>query len=412
MSKILITADRVIAGPADRPIADGAVLVDVDSGVIAAVGSAAELEASVDARVPRLRSPGATLLPGMMDCHVHLAFDAGPDLVSAVVDATPDELAAAMADRARQLLAAGVTTVRDLGDRGGLAVALRDSIASETAASEAAASGAVAGPRIVTATAPITSRGGHCGFLGGEVTTDEEIRERIARNAAAGADLIKVMASGGALTPGGPRMWEPQFTPDQLRLIVREAAHHGLGVAAHAHGTETIGQCVDAGVRTIEHCSWRTAEGIVYDPEVTRRIVDNDVSVCRCVSGDWQLFLKQMGPERAQQMIESIGEMREAGVRFIAGTDAGVPGARFGDYVGMLEFFASIGFGNTEILDMATVNAAHALGLGDAGVLAPGRRADLIVVDGDPVAELDALRRIRHVFAAGRLADRTGPDNG
>ncbi|GAA2259612.1 amidohydrolase family protein [Streptomyces amakusaensis] len=392
MSKILITADRVIAGPANQLIADGAVLVDADSGVIAAVGPAAELDASVDAQVPRLRCPGATLMPGMMDCHVHLAFDAGPDLVSAVVDATPGELSAAMADRARQLLAAGVTTARDLGDRGGLAVALRDSIAS----------GAVAGPRIVTATAPITSRGGHCGFLGGEVTTDEEIREQIARNAAAGADLIKVMASGGALTPGGPRMWEPQFTPDRLRLIVREAAHHGLGVAAHAHGTETIAECVDAGVRTIEHCSWRTAEGIVYDPEVTRRIVDNDVSVCRCVSGDWRLFLKQMGPERAQQMVESIGEMREAGVRFIAGTDAGVPGARFGDYVGMLEFFASIGFGNTEILDMATVNAAHALGLADAGVLAPGRRADLIVVDGDPSAELDALRRIRHVFAAGR----------
>lgn len=157
-----------------------------------------------------------------------------------------------------------------------------------------------------------------------------------------------------------------------------------------------------AGVRTIEHCSWRTAEGIVYDPAITRRIVDNDVSVCRCVSGDWQLFLEQMGPERSKAMVEVIQEMREAGVRFIAGTDAGVPGARFGDYVGMLEFFASLGFEYGEIIDMATVNPAHALGLSDTGVLAPGMRADLIVVDGDPLTELGALRRIRHIFAAGR----------
>lgn len=391
MNEVLITADLVIAGPANHLTVDGAVLIE--SGVVVAVGTAAELEASVDTQVARLRCPGATVLPGMVDCHVHLAFDAGADPVSAVMNADPGELSTAMAKRAQLLLAAGVTTVRDLGDRDGLTVALRSSIDS----------GALLGPRIVAATAPLTSHGGHCGFLGGEVTTDDDIRAQIAHNAAIGANVIKVMASGGALTPNGPRMWEAQFTPRQLRLIVEEAALHGLGVAAHAHGTETIGHCVAAGVRTIEHCSWRTAEGIVYDPTITQQIVDNNVSVCRCVSGDWQLFLEQMGPERAKAMAELIQEMREAGVQFIAGTDAGVPGARFGDYVGMLEFFSSLGFGHTEILDMATVNAARALGLDDAGVLAPGMRADLVIVDGNPLTELGVLRQIRHVFTAGHL---------
>ncbi|MGP3998635.1 amidohydrolase family protein [Streptomyces sp. 8N706] len=390
MDKVLITADRVIAGPAVRVIGDGAVLLD--SGVITAVGTAAELDTSVDPGVARLRCPGATVMPGLIDCHVHLAFDAGPDPIGAVTHAAPDELAAAMGRRAEQLTAAGVTTVRDLGDRDALTVTLRAAIES----------GATRGPRLVVATAPLTSRGGHCGFLGGEVTTDDDIRVRIARNAAAGADLIKVMASGGALTPSGPRMWESQFTPDQLRLIVEEADRYGLPVAAHAHGTDAIAHCVAAGVRTLEHCSWRTADGTVHDLEVTRRIVENDIAVCRCVSGDWRLFLEQLGPQRADAMTEVIRTMREAGVRFIAGTDAGVPGARFGDYVGMLEFFGSLGFSHAEILDMATVNSAHALGLTDTGALAPGMRADLIVVDGDPRTEWDALRRIRHVFTAGR----------
>ncbi|MEV6315411.1 amidohydrolase family protein [Streptomyces sp. NPDC051776] len=228
------------------------------------------------------------------------------------------------------------------------------------------------------------------------------MRARIARNAEAGADLIKVMASGGAITPTGPRMWQSQFTPAQLRLIVEESERHGLPVAAHAHGTEAIAHCVDAGVRTLEHCSWRTADGVVYDPETTRRIVESDVAVCRCVSGNWPLFLEQLGPERAKSMNEVIDRMREAGVRFIAGTDAGVPGARFDDYVGMLEFFEGRGFTHAEILDMATTHAAHALGLTDTGRLAAGKRADLLVVDGNPLTDLDALRRIRHVWTAER----------
>jgi imidazolonepropionase-like amidohydrolase len=390
VNKVLIIADHVITGPAAQVTDDGAVLVD--AGAISAVGTAAELDAAVDPLVTRLRCPGATVLPGLIDCHVHLAFDAGPDPISAVAQADLDDLGAAMAERAEQFVASGVTTVRDLGDRDGLAVALRTSIDR----------GAVVGPRILAATAPLTPRGGHCGFLGGEVTTDDDIRKQIARNAASGADLIKVMASGGALTPGGPRMWESQFSPRQLRLIVEEAARHGLGVAAHAHGTDAITHCVAAGVRTIEHCSWRTAEGVTYDPEITHRMVEDDIAVCRCVSGDWRLFLQQMGPERADAMISVIQKMREVGVRFIAGTDAGVPGARFGDYVGMLEFFESLGFSRAETIEMATTNAAYALGLNDTGSLSPGMRADFIIVDGDPLSDLDALRRIRHVFTAGR----------
>ncbi|RJQ75377.1 amidohydrolase family protein [Pseudonocardiaceae bacterium YIM PH 21723] len=377
MSSTAIFADRAV-------LSDGATIL--------AVGSAAEIEALCTPDTRRLSFPDSTVLPGLIDAHVHLAFDASPDPVSALIDIDDTALLLGMTGRAQQLLAAGVTTARDLGDRGGLTVALRDAIAA----------GIFAGPRILAATAPLTSVKGHCWFMGGEVGSDGDIRDRIAANRRAGADLIKVMASGGAMTPGGPKMWEAQFDAEQLRLIVAEAGRYDLPVAAHAHGTDTIGHCVDAGVRTIEHCSWRNPTGLEFDPEIARRIAEREIAVCRCISGDWRVFLDRMGPH-ADALLDSIRAMRDAGVRFIAGTDAGVPGAWFGDYVGMLEFFAEVGFSNAEIIDMATVNAADALGLPDTGRLAPGMRADLIVVNGDPLQDLGALRNLDLVLAAGSL---------
>lgn len=389
MSSVAIFADRVVVGPADVVINDGAVLVDHD--VVRAVGTHRHVDRVADAQTPRHSYPGATILPGLIDSHVHLAFDSGPDPASAVANADPAALLLEMAGRAQQLLHAGVTTARDLGDRGALTVVLREAIAR----------GTFAGPKILAATTPLTSPGGHCGFLGGEVSTNSDIRQQITCNAKAGANLIKVMASGGALTPGGPRMWEAQFTAGQLRLIVRHAAEHGLSVAAHAHGTHTIADCVRAGVRTIEHCSWRTDSGLRYDDDIAHQIATHHIAVCRCVSGDWRLFLKQLGPN-APALLDSIQRMRQAGVRFIAGTDAGVPGARFDDYVGMLEFFREIGFTNVEIINMATVTAAHALGLRTTGTLTPGDRADLLIVNGDPLADLNALRDICLVLAGGQ----------
>lgn len=389
MSSVAILADRVVVGPADVVIDDGAVLVDHD--VVRAVGPHRHVDRVVDAQTPRHSYPGATILPGLIDSHVHLAFDSGPDPVGAVAKADPAALLLEMAGRAQQLLHAGVTTARDLGDRGALTVVLREAIAR----------GTLAGPKILAATTPLTSMGGHCGFLGGEVSADYDICQQITRNAKAGADLIKVMASGGALTPGGPRMWEAQFTAEQLRLIVRHAAEHGLFVAAHAHGTHTIADCVRAGVRTIEHCSWRTDSGLRYDADIAHQIATHDIAVCRCVSGDWRLFLKKLGPN-APALLDSIQRMRKARVRFIAGTDAGVPGAHFDDYVGMLEFFREIGFTNIEIINMATGNAAHALGLHTTGTLTPGHRADMLIVNGDPLTDLNALRDIHLVLAGGQ----------
>ncbi len=158
------------------------------------------------------------------------------------------------------------------------------------------------------------------------------------------------------------------------------------------------------GVATIEHCSWRTPDRPVYDPDVARRIAESSTAVCRCISGDWRDFLDRLGPN-ARPLTDAIRAMRETGVRFVAGTDAGVPGSAFDDYAGMFEFFAATGFGAGEILDMATAHAADALGLGHVtGRLRAGISADVLGVDGDPADGPSVLRRPRLVLAAGRDA--------
>ncbi|MFI9200566.1 amidohydrolase family protein [Streptomyces sp. NPDC053048] len=391
MTDLLITAGRVLTGPGGEGTTDGAVLVQGRD--IVAAGPREEVEALAPRDVPRMSLPGATVLPGLIDCHVHLAFDAGDDPVGSVKESDAPGLLLGMARRARQLLDSGVTTVRDLGDRDGLAFRLRDAIAE----------GALPGPRVLAAGAPLTAPGGHCWFLGGEVEGEDALREAVRRNAAAGADVIKVMATGGGLTPGGPATWESQFTPAELRAVVDEARRLGLPVAAHAHGTEGIAAAVAAGVDTIEHCTWMAEGGFDAREDLVAEIAAKGIHVCPAASPNWRVFAERFGYERADAVFSRVRWMAEQGVHLIAGTDAGVPRAVFDNFTGSLDFYRHLGFGTDRIIDMATVDAARALGIAEeTGRLAAGYRADVLVVDGDPLEDLDALRDVRLVLAAGR----------
>ncbi|WTQ62232.1 amidohydrolase family protein [Streptomyces sp. NBC_00158] len=380
----------MVSGPGGRAVPDGAVLVQ--GAVITASGPRAEVEALAGPEARRLAFPDGTLLPGLVDAHVHLALDAGPDPVAALLAASDTELYAAMAARAEQLLATGVTTVRDLGDRGGLAVRLREEIAA----------GRLRGPRVLAAGTPLTAPGGHCWFFGGEVEGEDAIREAVRRNAASGADLIKVMATGGGITKGGPPTWQSQFTEPELRAVVEEARRAGLPVAAHAHGTDGIAAAVAAGVDTIEHCTWTARHGFDVREDLVAAMAARAIAVCPAASPDWEGFAERFGTHRAEEMFRRIGRMARSGVRLLPGTDAGVPRAVFDGFVSSLEFFEHIGMTPPEIIDAATAGAADALNLThDTGRLTPGHRADLLVVDGDPLTDLNSLRTVRLVLAAG-----------
>ncbi|MFD9511225.1 amidohydrolase family protein [Streptomyces mirabilis] len=393
MSQLVITAGRILLGPGSAHVEDGAVLIEGDT--IVAAGARKEVLARAEPGCRILAYPDATVMPGLIDCHVHLAFDAGPDPVTTVTETDDAALLLKMAGRARQMLDAGITTTRDLGDRGALAVRLRDAIAE----------GIVAGPRILAATAPLTARKGHCFFLGGEVEGEAEIREKVRRNAEEGADVIKVMATGGGLTRGGPAIWQSQFTTEELAAVVEEAHRLGLPVAAHAHGVQGIAAVIAAGVDTIEHCSWMTEDGSSdLREDLLAQIIAKEIPVCPANHPNWRSFADRVGPDKAAELFAPMRRMAERGVRLVAGTDAGVPRAVFGGLASSLEFFEYLGVPRERIIGMATSEAAAALRLdGQVGRLAEGYRADVLVVDGDPLADLDALRAVRLTVAGGRL---------
>lgn len=390
---VLITVGQLLRGPVGERITDAAVLVR--DGTIVAAGPRARVLAQAPHTVSRFAFPNSTMLPGLIDGHLHLVMDGGQDPVGTLLRSDPDTVAAGMAERARQLLSCGVTTVRDLGDRPPGAVWLRDAVTA----------GRLPGPRILAAGTPLTTPGGHCWFFGGEVGDERAMREMVRRNASAGADLIKVMAGGGHLTPGGARMWESQFSAAQLGVIVAEAHGLGLPVAAHAHGVEAIEFAVAAGVDTIEHCTW-----LVGDDRWDRRervaaaMAERGIAAC-CTAGstDWLVQRESLGEPAARLLFDRIHWLDQLGVRVVPGTDGGVRNAVFDDFAGLLEMYEWLGFSPERVIELATTDAATALGI-DAitGRIEAGRSADLLVVDGDPRAGVAALRTVRLVVANGR----------
>jgi len=380
----VLTAARVVTG--DETVTDGAVVIGETS--VEWAGLAAELPARY-ANLPRTGYPRSTIMPGLIDCHVHLGFDGGPDPAARMRGETDEQQLVLMLRSARELLGIGVTTARDLGGRGYLGVVVRDAIAT----------GLARGPRLVVAASPVTVTGGHCWFMGGEADGDDELRKIVRTHHKRGADLIKVMSTGGFMTPGSAP-WYAQFTSEQLSIIVEEASRVDMPVAAHAHGIEGIRRAVEAGVSTIEHCSFVTETNErVFSESLAAEIAVRGIAVCPTVSSNAPFVAKLTGVVVGK----NVKAMHELGVRIIAGTDAGIDNTPHHQFVGGLEYLVSNGLRPHEVLAMATTQAAAALGLeAVTGRLAPGYEADLIVVDGDPMADISALGSLRRVIARGR----------
>lgn len=360
----------------------------IDGGTIVAV-----LDGEVPSDADVVELPGATLLPGLVDTHVHLAFDASVDPVAALASRDDEAALAAMVAAARTALAGGVTTVRDLGDRDYLALGLR---------------GRPDLPTIVAAGPPITTPRGHCHFLGGEVCDSvDAVRLAVREHAERGCDVVKVMSSGGTMTPG-TRQEEAQFAREVLVAAVEEAHRLGLPVTAHAHGTAAIENCLAAGVDGMEHVSFWSVDGVDDRPDLRQAIADR-----RIVVGATAGLLPPppgLAPPpgilaRVERIIANTRDLVERGAVVVAGTDAGIAPVKPHDILRTaVAQLADIGMTPLQALQAVTSRAADVVGLGTTkGRLAPGYDADLLVVDGDPLTDPGALQRIRAVYAQGRL---------
>jgi len=388
---VLLRADRLLPH-ADAPvIEDGAVLA-VD-GRIAAVGPWAEVsrQAAPDVRLVELGD--RTLMPGLIDCHVHLAMDGSLTSTVSELTATDAELACRMVNSARRLLDAGVTTARDLGCRGAVATTIRDAVRDSL----------VPGPRLQVANAPITVTAGHAWAMGGEADGALEVVREVRIRAKQRTDVIKIMSTGGFMTAGS-RPWHARYTVEELQACVDEAHRLGMPVTTHALGVEGIRRAVEAGVDMIEHCGWVTENGSRFDPEIARRIAERGIVVCPTMNTACLPDPYFCPWDERKALIANLRAMREAGIELVAGTDAGIGLVPFENYADGLDVLADAGMSTREIIAAATHRAAVACRLGAVtGQLATGLAADVVAVPGDPTESIDVLHRPACTLAAGRL---------
>ena len=381
---------------ADITVFDGArvrahqgVLVDRDR--IAWIGPHAR--APREARAAReVGGPGRALTPGLIDCHVHLCFDGAADFAAEAAELTPALGAIKGTVNARKHLANGVTTVRDLGGIGIIELA------------GAIEAGTVPGPRVIPAGSALTITGGHGHNIGiaRQVDGTDAIRRAVREEIRAGALAIKLIATGGVLTPGIGATFTA-FTPEELTAAIEEAHSWDRGVAAHAIGAEGILQAVLAGVDTVEHCVQVTPR-IAKEMAARGTFRGPTISALMGIAGN-EGKAPAYAVAKAQALVEEAkaGHVRSirAGVRHICSTDAGTPFNPHGNAPN--EVIAMIDWGMKPLAAMvaATAHGAEALRIPDVGHIAPGMRADLLLYDADPVEDPAALRKARAVWKDG-----------
>ena len=287
MKKTLIRGRLLVWNAAGEPRTDAALLVE--DGVIRAAGEDALRLA--DGGTRRLDFPDQVIAPGLIDSHVHLMWSGAPErdglnpLYAAIGQPTAT-LTVQTVTNLRAALSRGITTVRDCGGLTEVIIPV----------ARAVRDGLLAGPRIITGGAPITSTGGHCWFLENEADGEDAVRRAVRRMHKAGADFIKVMATGGGTRGTNPRA--AQFGPEELQAITHDAHRLGLRASAHAHGTEGIERCVAAGFDGIEHCTWLARDDAEdYRPEIVERIRDRRIFVCKTIAGFQRWPLEEIPPE-------------------------------------------------------------------------------------------------------------------
>lgn len=398
----VIHAGRLLADPATGRVAsEQSILVGADGRILGIEAGYVTREGAtvIDQR-------NRFVLPGLIDSHVHLTGELGPNQLLDEVQLTASDAALRGAQNARITLRAGFTTVADLGAPNDAIFALRRAIGENR----------VPGPRIVASGSSVTPDGGHGDAAGFAPAINDVLRSpsacsgadscrrAVRRQIQAGADIIKITATGGVLSNTAAGV-EQQFGDDELRAIVEAAHAMGRQVTAHAHGAGGINAALRAGVDSIEHGSYTDAESLRLFRRTRAYLVPTilaGVTVEEMAATGTVLTPAQAAKARevGTRMRQSIQNARRAGVRVAFGTDSGV--SRHGGNAREFQFLVEGGYTPAEAIRLATVDAAEHLRLtGTAGRIAAGYSADIIAVDGDPTQDVGTLMNVRFVMARG-----------
>jgi imidazolonepropionase-like amidohydrolase len=405
---VVVRAGKVLDVKTGNVLTDQAIVIDGDK--IVSVGPGASAKTAAGATVIDL--PNATVLPGLIDAHTHITFNQGEIGYPALGISIPRE-ALTGAKNARITLLAGFTTVRNVGASGYSDVALRDAINA----------GDVPGPRMIVSGPALGITGGHCddnllpfeyhhsaeGVADGIENVQHKVREVIKY----GADVIKICATGGVMSKGDDPN-ASQYTLEEMKAIVAEAHRLGRKVAAHAHGAQGVQWASEAGVDSIEHGH------LMNDASVATLKKNGTYLVPTLYLMDWnkQNAAKTNLPDyvrRKMEMVSAVGEASNkkafaAGVKIGFGTDAAV----YPHGLNAHEFATYVRLGMTPLqaIQTATINDADLLGWSDrVGTLEPGRFADIIAVDGDPLKDVTTLQNVKFVMKGGEVVKNEYPSS-
>ena len=394
----VLTGATLIDGLGGEPMENAAVHVQGER--IAWVGQMNDLSPAAQ-RAPSVDCSGKWLLPGLIDAHIHVCYN-GAESVFALLERHRDDLVLEAVDTVRRILSHGTTTVRDIGGEKYIEMSLRRAIEA----------GFIQGPRMKTSGRVISMTGGHAHFIAREADGPDEVRKAAREQIKAGADTVKLMATGGSATPGQDIM-ASQFTVDEIKAAVETAHMMGRTVAAHCHGTGGIKNCLLAGVDSIEH-------GTYLDDETADIMVENGAALVLTLgvgAPDLESYplssVQKADAQRRKPMIEkgikqirkTIALARAKGVFLGSGSDAGGNPLAPHHYsmARELELLVRNGVPEMEAIGIVTMNNAQILGWeNDIGSIEAGKLADLLVIDDDPLMDIGNVRKITAVYKSGK----------